>query len=223
MAREFDVYLTKRLTECDVIVYSIPYRDGITVTNRMILENCLADYILQRFIAVESESDLVSHIDKMIAYCYTVLQNSMEIDTKAEFDKHHIAYPEENRIEMPSEMVDLFFRVYGDVGSTVEINSGDVTATLEINIQPNSTALLVKSEILGDTIFAFLGGSSSMEPSSSVSPSVAKVMETGENKLIIRSSMSFVQRRLRLLEEMDEDELSAYDNMTLDAVDHITI
>lgn len=28
MAKEFDIYLNKRLTECDIIVYSIPFRDG---------------------------------------------------------------------------------------------------------------------------------------------------------------------------------------------------
>lgn len=36
MAKEFDIYLNKRLTECDIIVYSIPFRDGLTATNRMI-------------------------------------------------------------------------------------------------------------------------------------------------------------------------------------------
>ena len=30
MAKEFDIYLNKRLTECDIIVYSIPFRDGLT-------------------------------------------------------------------------------------------------------------------------------------------------------------------------------------------------
>lgn len=33
MAKEFDIYLNKRLTECDIIVYSIPYRDGISAAH----------------------------------------------------------------------------------------------------------------------------------------------------------------------------------------------
>ena len=69
MAKEFDIYLNKRLTECDIIVYSIPFRDGLTATNRMILESCLESYTLQKFIAVETGSELVSHIDKMIKTC----------------------------------------------------------------------------------------------------------------------------------------------------------
>ena len=53
MAKEFDIYLNDRLTQCDTIVYSIPYRDGLTVMNRLILETCLESYTLQKFIAVQ--------------------------------------------------------------------------------------------------------------------------------------------------------------------------
>lgn len=42
MAKEFDIYLNKRLTECDIIVYSIPFRDGFDRDEAsMILESCL--------------------------------------------------------------------------------------------------------------------------------------------------------------------------------------
>jgi len=78
MAKEFDIYLNKRLTECDIIVYSIPFRDGLTATNRMILESCLESYTLQKFIAVETGSELVSHIDKMIKTCNERLHTDVE-------------------------------------------------------------------------------------------------------------------------------------------------
>ena len=70
MAKEFDIYLNKRLTECDIIVYSIPYRDGLTAMNRLVLESCLDSYVLQKFIAVQTGSELISHIDEMIKTCY---------------------------------------------------------------------------------------------------------------------------------------------------------
>ena len=49
MAKEFDIYLNERLHQCDIIVYSIPYRDGLTVMERLILETCLESYTLQKF------------------------------------------------------------------------------------------------------------------------------------------------------------------------------
>ena len=70
MVKEFDIYLKRRITECDLIVYSLPYRDGLTATNRIILESCIESYTLQKFVAMQFGSELVSHIDKMIKTCY---------------------------------------------------------------------------------------------------------------------------------------------------------
>lgn len=41
MVKEFDIYLKRRITECDLIVYSLPYRDGLTATNRIIWKAAL--------------------------------------------------------------------------------------------------------------------------------------------------------------------------------------
>ena len=89
MAKEFDIYLNNRLTQCDIIVYSIPYRDGLTVMNRLILETCLESYTLQKFIAVQSGSMLVSHIDKMIKTCLERLNHGIVLGTSAEFQVHY--------------------------------------------------------------------------------------------------------------------------------------
>ena len=45
MAKEFDIYLNKRLTECDILVYSIPYRDGLTAIHKLVLESCIESYM----------------------------------------------------------------------------------------------------------------------------------------------------------------------------------
>ena len=49
MVKEFDIYLKRRITECDLIVYSLPYRDGLTATNRIILESCIESWRLRIF------------------------------------------------------------------------------------------------------------------------------------------------------------------------------
>ena len=66
MAKEFDIYLNNRLTECDIIVYSIPYRDGLTAIHRMILNSCIERYTLYKFVAAQTNSELVQHIDEML-------------------------------------------------------------------------------------------------------------------------------------------------------------
>lgn len=100
MAKEFDIYLNKRLTECDIIVYSIPFRDGLTATNRMILESCLESYTLQKFIAVETGSELVSHIDKMIKTCNERLHMASTWGIDLEFQTHYVLNPVPTVIEI---------------------------------------------------------------------------------------------------------------------------
>lgn len=93
MAKEFDIYLKNRLTQCDIIVYSIPYRDGLTAANRIILESCLESYALQKFIAEEVGSELTSHIDKMIKVCSERLDIGAGLDTSLEFQTHYVLNP----------------------------------------------------------------------------------------------------------------------------------
>lgn len=100
MAKEFDIYLNKRLTECDIIVYSIPFRDGLTATNRMILESCIESYTLQKFIAVATGSELIPHIDKMIKVCHERLGLGAVFGADAEFQTHYVLNPVPAPIEI---------------------------------------------------------------------------------------------------------------------------
>ena len=52
MSKEFDIFLKKHIIECDLLIYSIPYRDGISVTDRLILNAALESYSLYKLVAV---------------------------------------------------------------------------------------------------------------------------------------------------------------------------
>ena len=103
MVKEFDIYLKRRITECDLIVYSLPYRDGLTATNRIILESCIESYTLQKFVAMQFGSELVSHIDKMIKTCYERLNWGTAISADAVFQTHYIMNPEAGAVELAVE------------------------------------------------------------------------------------------------------------------------
>lgn len=107
MAKEFDIYLNKRLTKCDIIVYSIPYRDGLTAMNRLVLESCLKEYTLQKFIAIQTGSSLVSHIDMMIKTCYERLNCNIELDISADFQTHYAIYPMPTPLEINANDIKL--------------------------------------------------------------------------------------------------------------------
>lgn len=143
MAKEFDIYLNKRLTECDIIVYSIPYRDGLTAVNKLILESCLENYILQKFVAIQTGSELISHIDKMIKTCYERLGLSVQIKASAKFQTHCTAYP---------------------TGMSIDISANDIASSATIFAQAEG-----KLQINATPLLAFIGksagkGSSALEP-----------------------------------------------------------
>lgn len=102
MAKEFDIYLNNRLTQCDIIVYSIPFRDGLTAAHRIILESCLESYALQKFIAVQANSELVSHIDEMIKTCIERLNWGTDLKASADFQTHYVLNPTQAAIEAAS-------------------------------------------------------------------------------------------------------------------------
>lgn len=76
MAKEFDIYLRKRLHECDLIVTSLAYRDGLTITSRLLLESCIKEYTLQKTVAANTDIELVAHIDEMLETIYATLHQS---------------------------------------------------------------------------------------------------------------------------------------------------
>ena len=129
MAKEFDIYLNKRLTECDIIVYSIPFRDGLTATNRMILESCLESYTLQKFIAVETGSELVSHIDKMIKTCNERLHMASTWGIDLEFQTHYVLNPVPTVIEIaPNDDLQTLRNMFMSVEDKLQITAASIDA-----------------------------------------------------------------------------------------------
>lgn len=65
--KEYDIFLKRRLTEGTIIVYSLPFRDGVSAVNRVVLQAMLSYFSLQKKIAVANQSALVAEVDEMLA------------------------------------------------------------------------------------------------------------------------------------------------------------
>ena len=148
MAKEFDIYLNKRLTECDIIVYSIPFRDGLTATNRMILESCLESYTLQKFIAVETGSELVSHIDKMIKTCNERLHMASTWDIDLEFQTHYVLNPVPTVIEIaPNDDLQTLRNMFTDVEDKLQITAASVDAMVAKSLGGGSSRMNIDAKV----------------------------------------------------------------------------
>lgn len=85
MAKDFDIFLHRHLTECEILIQSIPFRDGISVTDRMILNATLQGCQLLRIASGRSDMELNARLDRMIKTCYEKLGSSVVMDASAEF------------------------------------------------------------------------------------------------------------------------------------------
>ena len=128
MAKEFDIYLNRRLTECDIIVYSIPYRDGLTVMERLILQTCLESYTLQKFVAIESGSELVSHIDEMIKTCYEKLNAPVSFNATAGFEVHYALNPVPSNIVLQADTAQSLCNTFASAPNILELTASSVYA-----------------------------------------------------------------------------------------------
>lgn len=308
MVKEFDIYLKRRITECDLIVYSLPYRDGLTATNRVILESCLESYTLQKFVAMQLGSELVSHIDKMIKTCYERLNWKTAINANAVFQTHYIMNPKPSVVELAVEDIPALETMFAEAESRMVLNAapllanvakslgygqtaiafdGGVRDTLKwglmsprnrvildaaisgtqavdylkadapvvfgtemVNLcyritSAASTAMEIAALVLGTELhFSFGRAYGGMAFGAKVSGEHMQKYEVVENNLRILAdatesirqfvgtegstvdltvNASTILKRHRLLAEMDADELSEYDDMTLDEVDFVIL
>ena len=128
MAKEFDIYLNNRLTECDILVYSIPYRDGLTAIHKLILESCIESYTLQKFVAMQTGSELVHHIDEMLKTCYERLNYVTELDVTATFQTHYSLYSDTAGIIVSAECVETLSNLFAKAESAMQLTAPPVMA-----------------------------------------------------------------------------------------------
>lgn len=308
MVKEFDIYLKRRITECDLIVYSLPYRDGLTATNRIILESCLESYTLQKFAALQLGSELVSHIDKMIKTCCERLNWNTAVDVSAVFQTHYTMNPEASVVELTVDDIPALETMFAEAESRMVLNAapllanvakslgyGQTTITLDSGVRDTlkwglmsptdritlgaavsgtqatdyiaadapmvpgaemvnlcyritsaaSTAMEIAALVLGTELhFSFgraYGGialgakvrgehmqkyeiaENNLRILAGVTESIRQFAATGGTAVDIAANASTILKRHRLLAEMDADELSEYDDMTLDEVDFVIL
>lgn len=115
MAKEFDIYVQEHLLEHDLLIYSIPYLDGISVTNRIILETVLNGYLLRKFAAVQMGLKIEPQIDQMLKLCLEKLNLDTELNASADFEKHAKIYLENDPIIIDTKITNVSEQVFNNI------------------------------------------------------------------------------------------------------------
>lgn len=309
MAKEFDIYLRDRMVECDLLVYSIPYRDGISAANRLILEAALNGYLLHMAVATQMGLAVASHIDKMMKLCLEKLNMGVGLGAFADFKYHSTLSAEVGPIIIDTPAISALERVFNEVDDglvlaaqplVTQVSSstgrGDfplladsgITSVLKrslLNLR-NAAApeaavkqfnqvdsINIDSPMAVDTVLQSLSYQLTFDASAAVeivalvlgteirhslgrwyngvvlnsrvtgtaaqkfiaaqpivtilqeaTAALKKVLYPEETSVLLSvPNLDVVNRRCRLLSEMDSGALSAYDDMPLDDVDYVIL
>ena len=103
MAKQFDVFLRRHLIECDILIQSLPYRDGISVTDRIIVDAVLQGCKLMRIAAAQSGIEVNAQIDRLIKTCLERLSLQTVMDASVDLKATNIAKPVNEPIVMDAK------------------------------------------------------------------------------------------------------------------------
>lgn len=172
--KEYDIFLKRRLSEGTIIVYSLPYRDGVSVVNRVILQAMLSYFTLQKKIAVSNQSSLLAELDDMLATVSERIGNQACLDANAAFTVRY-------RNELEQAAMEL------DIPAFVLFAKGFFALESQVGILVSNPVTYAKS---------FLDNSSSKIGISAMSLAEQKqVFDAIQNQTIFRAdSLDFVKR-----------------------------
>lgn len=168
MAQTYNIYLRKRLTEFDLIIRNLPYRDGLIIYNRMYLDAIVNYLTLQKYIIGDSDVQLSSEIDDLLERVYNIFSNGMELGAELEV-----------------------FAAKPTGGSTSAVLSTNETEVHEetFNTFQNVTQLLT-SALKYDIAKSLGSGATEMELSSAPASTLKEALENFEDDILLDADVS---------------------------------
>lgn len=168
MAQTYNIYLRKRLTEFDLIIRNLPYRDGLIIYNRMYLDAMVNYLTLQKYIIGDSDVQLSSEIDDLLERVYNIFSSGMELGAELEV-----------------------FAAKPTGGSTSAVLSTNETEVHEetFNTFQNVTQLLT-SALKYDIAKSLGSGATEMELSSAPASTLKEALENFEDGILLDADVS---------------------------------
>lgn len=170
MAKEFDIYLNRRVAECDLLVRSLPFRDGLTADNKIVVDTCIEAYTLYKFAATQLHSNLTAHIDEMLKTCYEMLGMDVNMCLNAAFQVHYIACPSRNNtIELSYCDISALIAMFACAENAVRIGIEELEASIGKSVGSGNSEMIVSNKITDALKRGLLSTSSQLPVESSIS------------------------------------------------------
>ena len=220
---EFNIYLRDRVHECDIIINSLPYRDGLTVTNRLVIENCVKSCSLYKFVAQKFDADLVTHIDNMLKTCYEKLRMSLEIGVEVSDTNMQALINIAAPIKPETWLRDLCYRITSGVDAAVDIAAEVLKTEFHYSFGNADSSLEINTDLQDSNAEKFVTVERSISILAEAHGLLSYFISGTEGHLELTTNVDSIVKRHRLISEMDYGALSTIDNMTLDELDYVIL
>lgn len=222
--REFELYVRSRLAEADLIISKIPYRTGISISDRIVVKSLLRELALYKFVAMENKLTIVSDIDTMLVRVYTAIGGEVVLLVDTSFCETKRAELEAIGIEITSLDMIAIAKKYAGVQNVISIMSSEIDTEVFFILGTVKNGICVRSSEIETKKRGFENISAKTSISSHVSEVKCANGSATETSMVITSSDIDVRvGRYRLLSELDNLTLAEIDNMTLAELDFIDI
>lgn len=148
--KEYDIFLKKQLTEGKIIVYSLPFRDGVSAVNRTILQAVLSYLQLQKKFAVENESVLVAELDDMLATVGEKINNEFSFDASTEITIKYRSELEKAAMELDIPALALLAQSLFAFESQIGIQISQPFAYVKSSMGSGRSDIVVDAESLAE-------------------------------------------------------------------------
>ena len=148
--KEYDIFLKQRLTEGSIIVYSLPFRDGVSAVNRVVLRAMLSYFSLQKKIAVANQSALLSENDEMLATVSEKIGDQVCLEASAALTIKYRNELEQAAMRLDIPAFTLFAQSFFALESQIGIKVSQLIAYAKSSLGDAQSAMAIVAKSLAE-------------------------------------------------------------------------
>lgn len=147
--KEFDIRLPTRLTECKVLIYSLPYYSGLTVIDGFIIDSAVDGYTLQKTFSAQPGLVLASEVEGTFKLVHEAIQSELVLDSHMDIEALYKIIPEPSGIVLLEEPARLFAESFLRASSGIELESSLLDIQISRSLGRGESGFIINSSVDG--------------------------------------------------------------------------
>lgn len=145
----FNMYLKGQTHELDIYVISLPYRDGITVTNRLLLTQSLKSIQTLKSAEAHTSIALNSNIAGTLQRVFETADNNIDLNAVVAFNVWYALHLDDAGIVPSNDDLTALIKMYADANSQISVGVAPLQAYTAVSLGGGETELTLSQELDG--------------------------------------------------------------------------